>query len=421
MDLKLYQILHTKFHSKDLGDFLSEVASPSLLDYIITRKDSYYRNFRVKKKNGTYRYINEPLNQLFTIQKEFSQFFLINRANNYHSHGFELKKNIITNANKHVNKKIVLNIDLEDFFSNISISRIGKLLLEKFNISEVEAIKIADLLTYKNSLPQGSPSSPVLSNLICEQLDYELHKYCKQFNITYTRYADDMSFSFNFNKLPIIQVKNIIFIIEQNNFKINKKKYRYYYRNARQLVTGLVVNEKVNVKREYYKRLRAILHNWSVKGIVYAQDKFIEKYGENKNFILTVEGWVNFLGQVKGNDNAQFLTIKSKLDRLLQESQFVKTFNFNNANPINLLELKAILEIPTLNFNTIKDEQGSDTIFMKHWDGKRRVAIVLKKDLVTKLKVDIGLEIVVEETIRKGKEGEYLMILVKEYNKRVII
>lgn len=84
-------------------------------------------------------------------------------------------------------------------------------------------------------------------------------------------------------------------------------------------------------------------------------------------------------------------------------------------------ELKTILEIPTLNFSTIKDDQGSDTIFMKHWDGKRRVAIVMKKDLVTKLKVDIGLEIVVEETIKKGKEGEYLMILVREYNKRVII
>ncbi len=421
MDLKLYQILHTKFHSKDLGVFLSEVASPSLLDYIITRKDSYYRNFRVKKKNGTYRNINEPLNQLFTIQKEFSQFFLINRAKNYHSHGFELNKSIITNANKHVNKKIVLNIDLEDFFSNISAPRISKLLLDKFNVSELEAIKIANLLTYKNSLPQGAPSSPVLSNLICEQLDDELNKYCKQFNITYTRYADDMSFSFNFNKLPIIQVKNIIFIIEQNNFKINKKKFRYYYRNTRQLVTGLVVNEKINVKREYYKKLRAILHNWSTKGLVYAQDKFIEKYGENKNFILTVEGWVNFLGQVKGNNNPQFLTIKSQLDKLLQESQFVKTFNFNNSKPINLLELKAILEIPTLNFNTIKNEQGSDTIFMKHWDGRRRVAIVLKKDLVTKLKVDMGLEIVVEETIRKGKEGEYLMILVKEYNKQVII
>lgn len=421
MHIKLYKILQNKYQSKDLGVFLSEVASQSLVNYILARKDSYYRNFRVKKKNGTYRYINEPLNQLFTIQKEFSHFFLINRANNYHSHGFELNKSIITNADKHTNKKIVLNIDLEDFFSNISTPRISKLLLDKFNVSELEAIKIANLLTYKNSLPQGSPSSPILSNLICEQLDDELDKYCKQFNITYTRYADDMSFSFNFNKLPIIQVKNIILIIEQNNFKINKKKYRYYYRNARQLVTGLVVNEKINVKREYYKKLRAILHNWSAKGLVHAQDKFIDKYGENKNFILTVEGWVNFLGQVKGNNNPQFLTIKSQLDKLLQESQFVKTFNFNNSKPINLLELKAILEIPRLNFNTIKNEQGSDTIFMKHWDRRRRVAIVLKKDLVAKLKVDMGLEIVVEETIRKGKEGDYLMILVKEYNKQVII
>ena len=116
MHIKLYKILQNKYQSKDLGVFLSEVASQSLVNYILARKDSYYRNFRVKKKNGTYRYINEPLNQLFTIQKEFSHFFLINRANNYHSHGFELKKNIITNANKHVGKKIVLNIDLEDFF-----------------------------------------------------------------------------------------------------------------------------------------------------------------------------------------------------------------------------------------------------------------------------------------------------------------
>jgi RNA-directed DNA polymerase len=421
MDLKLYKILQTKYKSKDLSAFLSEVASSSLINYILVRKDSYYRNFRIKKKNGTYRYINEPINQLFTIQKEFSQFFLINRTRNEHSHGFELNKSIITNADRHVNKKIVLNIDLEDFFLNISTPRISKLLTDKFNVSEVEAIKIADLLTYKNSLPQGAPSSPVISNLICETLDEELLKYCKQFNITYTRYADDMTFSFNFNKLPIIQVKNIIFIIEQNDFKINKKKYRYYYRNTRQLVTGLVVNEKINVKREYYKRLRAILYNWKVKGMVYAQNVFFEKYGDNKNFSLTVEGWVNFLGQVKGEKNHQFLTLKSQLKTLLKEAQFVKTFNLNKDIPITLLELKAILEIPTLNFSTIKNDQGLDTIFMKHWDEKRRVAIVLKKDLVIKLKVNMDLEIVVEEAIKKGKEGEYLMVFINEYRKSVTI
>lgn len=421
MDLKLYKILQTKYLSKDLDVFFSEVASQSLVEYILAKKDSYYRNFRVKKKNGSYRYINEPLNQLFTIQKEFSQFFLLNRTKNYHSHGFELNKSIVTNANMHINKKIVLNIDLEDFFSNITTQRVINLLMEKFNTSEVKAIKIADLLTYKNSLPQGSPSSPVLSNLICEQLDFELHKYCKQFNITYTRYADDMSFSFNFNKLPTIQVKNIILIIEQNNFKINKKKYRYYYRNTRQLVTGLVVNEKINVKREYYKRLRAILYNWNVKGILYAQNKFFDKYGEHKNFVLTIEGWVNFLGQVKGEHNHQFLTLKSLLKKLLQESQLVRTFNFSNTIPINLVELKSILDMPIINLNTIKDDQGFDTLFMKHWDEKRRIAIVLKKDLVVKLKFNLDLKILVEETIKKGKNGEFLMILVKEFNQSVII
>ena len=225
MDIKLYKILITKYRSKDLDVFFNEVASESMIDFILTRKDSYYKTFKIKKKNGSFRTINEPLNQLFTIQKEFSLFFLINRRKNENSHGFELNKSIITNANKHVNKKIVLNIDLENFFFNISTSRIVEFLIKKFNVSEIKAAKIADLLTYKNSLPQGSPSSPIISNFICEKLDIELYKYCKQFNITYTRYADDMSFSFNFNKLPKFQVQNIISIIEQNDFKINKKKY----------------------------------------------------------------------------------------------------------------------------------------------------------------------------------------------------
>lgn len=116
MDIKLYKILITKYSSKDLDVFFNEVASESMIDFILTRKDSYYKTFNVKKKNGSYRTINEPLNQLFSIQKEFSLFFLINRSKNDNSHGFELNKSIITNANKHVNKKIVLNIDLENFF-----------------------------------------------------------------------------------------------------------------------------------------------------------------------------------------------------------------------------------------------------------------------------------------------------------------
>ena len=387
-----------------------------MIDFILTRKDSYYKTFNVKKKNGSYRTINEPLNQLFTIQKEFSLFFLMNRSKNENSHGFELNKSIITNASKHVNKKIVLNIDLENFFLNISTSRIVEFVIKKFNVSEIKATKIADLLTYKNSLPQGSPSSPIISNFICEKLDLELYKYCKQFNITYTRYADDMSFSFSFNKLPKFQVQNIISIIEQNDFKINKKKYRYYYRNTKQIVTGLVVNDKVNVKREFYKNLRAILYNWNNKGIAVAQNKFFEKYGENKNFILTVEGWINFLGQVKGKNNNKFLKLKSQFKNLEQETKYIRTFNLNSSIPINLSELKSVLEISNFNLNTVKDNNDKATDFMRHWDAKRRIAILFKKDLVFSLKQNIELPILVEESIKDGKDGKYLMLFVKKYD-----
>jgi len=416
MDIKQYKILITKYKSKDLNAFFNEIAAESLIDYILSRKDSFYKSFKIKKKNGSYRNINEPLNQLFSIQKEFSLFFLVNRTKYDHSHGFELNKSIVTNAREHVNKKIVLNIDLENFFTNISSPRIIEFLIKKFNVSEIEAIKIADILTYKNSLPQGSPSSPVISNFICEKLDIELYKYCRRFNITYTRYADDLSFSFSFDKLPKFQVNNIISIIEQNGFKINKAKYRYYYRNTRQIVTGLVVNEKVNVKREFYKNLRAILYNWSSKGIEVAQNKFIEKHGENKNFILTVAGWINFLGQVQGEKSKKFISLKSQFKKLEEETRYTRTFNFDSSIPINLSELKTVLGISTINLHILQDSNGVETNFMRHWDAKRRIAILFKKDLVINLKDNSDLSILVEESIKDGKDGKYLMLLVKEYN-----
>ena len=416
MDIKQYKILITKYKSKDLNAFFNEIAAESLIDYILSRKDSFYKSFKIKKKNGSYRNINEPLNQLFSIQKEFSLFFLVNRTKYDHSHGFELNKSIVTNAREHVNKKIVLNIDLENFFTNISSPRVIEFLIKKFNVSEIEAIKIADILTYKNSLPQGSPSSPVISNFICEKLDFELYKYCRRFNITYTRYADDLSFSFSFVKLTKFQVNNIISIIEQNGFKINKAKYRYYYRNTRQIVTGLVVNEKVNVKREFYKNLRAILYNWSSKGIEVAQNKFIEKHGENKNFILTVAGWINFLGQVQGEKSKNFISLKSQFKKLEEETRYTRTFNFDSSIPINLSELKTVLEISTINLHILQDSNGVETNFMRHWDAKRRIAILFKKDLVVNLKDNPEMSILVEESIKDGKDGKYLMLLVKEYN-----
>jgi RNA-directed DNA polymerase len=413
MDLKLFKILQSKYESKNLDVFYKELVNDSLVDYILNKKDSFYKNFKIKKKNGSYRSINQPINQLLSIQKEFSLFFLFKRKNHEHSHGFELQKNIITNAQKHVNKKIVLNIDLENFFLNISDTKVIDLLIKEFNVKKEEALKISELLTYNNSLPQGSPSSPVISNLICENLDLYLYEYCKQFNIVYTRYADDMSFSFSFNKLPKIQLDNIISIIEEYGFKINKRKQRYFYRNSRQIVTGLVVNEKVNVKREFYKNLRAILYNWKKYGLNNCQTIFHDKYGIDKDFLLTIRGWINFFGQVKGSNNKQYLFFLEQYKELTAEIDTIKKFNFHTG--LSISELKYELNTPVLNLNTLINSDGSQTNFMRHWDAKRRIAVIINKDLINKIKENSLLLLKAEESIKKGDKGKYLMIHLKEF------
>ena len=131
---------------------------------------------------------------------------------------------------------------------------------DKANEAETtEAEIVAEILTFRNILPQGAPSSPIISNYVCEKLDKELHKFCKSFNIIYSRYADDLTFSFAFKKLPKHIVKDIYSIIKKHEFKINAQKTRYFYRNRRQVVTGLVVNEKVNVKfTEFTKQITEI-------------------------------------------------------------------------------------------------------------------------------------------------------------------
>jgi len=312
MEKKLYSLLKDKYHDKSIELFFNEIISSEIAKYILKKKDYFYRSFYINKKNGSKRLINEPLHQLHTIQKEVANFLLLKRHSVKNSHGFELNKSIVSNASNHVNKKIVLNIDLENFFPSITKSKVVNVLTSKFELKDKEADKIAEILTFKNTLPQGAPSSPIISNYVCEKLDKELHKFCKNFNIVYTRYADDLTFSFAFNKLPKLLVNEIYSIIEKHEFKINAKKTRYFYRNRSQVVTGLVVNEKVNVKKEFQKRIRAILFNWKTKGFKNVTDTFLVKYGNDKELIPTVSGWINFLGQVKGFNDETYLKFKNE-------------------------------------------------------------------------------------------------------------
>jgi RNA-directed DNA polymerase from retron ec67 len=185
------------------------------------------------------------------------------------SHAFEKGKSIITNSQIHRNKKYILNIDLKDFFGSFNFGRVRGFFIKDryFGISPEIATVIAQIACYQGKLPQGAPSSPIITNLITRILDYRIVKIAKKYRFTYSRYADDMTFStnreLNSNKLRASkELENFLAELEEliisSGFEINPKKTRLSNDMQRQEVTGLVVNKKINVKREYVKNTRAM-------------------------------------------------------------------------------------------------------------------------------------------------------------------
>ena len=191
----------------DLADLLN-IPRKKLTHLLYVRKvENCYHTFFIPKRSGGEREIAAPDVELKSIQKN-----LANKLQQYRdscrkerdaspniAHAFERKKGIITNARIHRNKRFVLNIDLEDFFGSIHFGRV-KGYFEKnnyFRVSREVATVISQLCCYEGKLPQGAPTSPVISNMVCEILDYKLLQIAKKYKLDYTRYADDLTFSTN--------------------------------------------------------------------------------------------------------------------------------------------------------------------------------------------------------------------------------
>ena len=266
----------------ELADFLG--VSRSLLTYVlyVKKTNNFYSHFEIMKKSGEPRQINAPMGELKDIQKKLADVLykhqaevrITNGIKAIASHGFEKKKGIITNAAVHKNRKIVINIDLEDFFDSFHFGRVVGYFEKNrnFKLPHEVAIVIAQLACYEGRLPQGAPSSPIITNLICETLDIHLLRLAKKYRLNYSRYADDLTFSTNDKNILLKQTEffeELEKLIEHSGFKINIDKTRIQFKDSRQTVTGLVVNKKVSVEREYYKRLRAMAHELYTTGSYY--------------------------------------------------------------------------------------------------------------------------------------------------------
>ncbi len=278
-----------------------------------------YISFKIPKKKGGTRTISAPDGQLKDVQKKLNYYlqayYLCVKPKE--SHGFvihpksmHLSCNIVENARIHTQKKYVLNIDLKDFFPGISSFQVKELFMSPlFEYSEHMATALALLTTYEGKLPIGAPTSPVISNFICKQLDADLIDFAATNSLAYSRYADDLTFSSN-SKIEQESILGIRELIEQNKFKVNEKKFRLQMSNRKQTVTGITVNEKINVDRKLLKKVRAMLHEWSTKGLLKAtiahfaySDASLDIQRLQDRFMNRLKGYIDFVGQVRGKND----------------------------------------------------------------------------------------------------------------------
>jgi len=244
---------------------------------------SKYTVFEIPKRSGGKRQIKSPEPRLLLLQKRLAKLLYecleeLNKSKPPRrslAHGFEKKRSIITNAALHKRRRYVLNLDLQDFFPSINFGRVrGFFMKDKhFSLQEKVATILAQIACHDHSLPQGSPCSPVISNLIGHLLDSRLARFAKIHKCTYSRYADDITFSTSKKDFPPelafpapytqtdwqlgaeLRIK-----IEHSGFKINDSKTRMQFRGSRQVTTGLIVNEKVNIRPEYWRNARHMGH-----------------------------------------------------------------------------------------------------------------------------------------------------------------
>ncbi|MDB4905090.1 MAG: hypothetical protein JWQ63_4371 [Mucilaginibacter sp.] len=259
------------------------------LKYIINNRDKFYKFYEIKKRTGGLRQIVVPHLNLRMVQQFINLEILQKVPINRNAHGFINKKSIRTNAVQHIDKEAILNLDLLKFFDSISERRVygifkslgytNNLSIDLAKLSTVVLpndyynkfsecqLKLYRELVPENTavMPQGASTSPALSNIILRRLDHRFDKLSQKLNVSYTRYADDITFSGNFNALP--SIKLLKHIIKTEGFFINWDKVGIYKKGRRQIVTGLTVSNGVHVHRNFKKEIKKHIYCCRVFGV----------------------------------------------------------------------------------------------------------------------------------------------------------
>ena len=281
-----------------------------------------YTEFSIPKKSGGTRTIKAPIDRLSKLQRALAN-LLTDCRNEIEekapkkivSHGFRSGASIFTNACQHRKRKYVLNVDLENFFPTFNFGRVrGYFIKNKdFALNLKVATVIAQIACDGTALPQGSPCSPIISDLLAHLLDVKMLQLARKFKCTYSRYADDLTFSTNRSDFPFqlayqlddnssawVLGDALLDQIHRAGFSVNHKKTRMQYRGSRQIVTGLVVNEKINIRADYYRATRNMCSGLFATGSFHKSDAIPDQAGNMpKGTLAQLEGVLSHIYQIK--------------------------------------------------------------------------------------------------------------------------
>lgn len=266
----------------------------------------FYRDFEVAKKNGSKRFISEPLPSLKEIQIWILRNILYKMPISPFAKAYRPTVTLLENLRFHKNQSKVFTLDLENFFPSIHVEAVEKVFVQ-LGYSKIISKLLSQLCTRNGTLPQGAPTSPYLSNLVFKDADATIAAHCKRYKIHFTRYADDMSFSGDFDENELLQ--KVTETVEKMGFRINAKKTKLMILGMRQIVTGVVVNQKPQVIFQKRNQLRQALY-------------YIQKYGfeehrqykeiNQKNYLEHLLGKINFVLQINPKDT-EFIKYKALL------------------------------------------------------------------------------------------------------------
>lgn len=298
-----------------------------------TSKVTHYVQFTIPKRSGGDRLISAPMARLKRAQHWILEHLLERQWVHDAAHGFRADRSIVSNARPHVGADVVINLDLKDFFPTVTYKRV-KGLFRSLGYSESVATICALLCTEPREvtvnvdgerfhvamterfLPQGAPTSPAITNLLCRALDSRLTRIAEKLGYRYTRYADDLTFSGSREANPGRLMRRVHWVVEHEGFTVHPDKTRVFRKGRRQEVTGVVVNQTCNVSRDTLKKFRAVLFQIEKDGPAG------KSWGTAPDVIAAVEGFANYVAMVNPEKGAPLQArARALVDKLGKQPQ----------------------------------------------------------------------------------------------------